>query len=199
MTYQLDFDPARHEYRINGDTVPSVTQLLTPIYGGAFDSIAPDVLARKQALGTAVHKACELDDANELDEASLHDAIRPYLDGWRRFRDEFMPVWDAAEWMLGDPSMRYAGTIDRVGTLNDGRQVVLDIKTGLPMPQIGVQLAGYARLLRANGQTADFARISVHLGDGTFQVMPWKNIDDDRCFLALLAVRSWTLKNGGKQ
>jgi hypothetical protein len=199
MTYQLDFTPENHEYRLNGEVVPSVTQLLAPIYSGVFDAIPADVLERKRALGTAVHKACELDDVNELDESTLHDAIRPYLDGWRRFRDEFAPVWDASEWMLADPGMRYAGTIDRVGTLNDGRLVVLDIKTGPQSPQIGVQLAGYERLLKANNRTEDRERLSVHLTEGGFQLARWTAIDDHRCFLALLSVRAWAAKYNGSK
>lgn len=53
---------------------------------GLIDSswFTPEATAR----GTAVHEATALDDAGDLDEASVHEAVRPYLESWRKFRQE---------------------------------------------------------------------------------------------------------------
>ena len=82
----LLFDEVSHTYTAGGVVVPSVTQILAPLNDLSF--IGPEVLAYKRALGTAVHKATELYDLGELDESSVADVVRPYLDAWIRLRTE---------------------------------------------------------------------------------------------------------------
>ena len=67
MAQVLTFDPEKHEYRINGVLVPSVSQILAPLYD--FSKIPRDVLERKRQIGTAIHKAIELDLLGDLDVA----------------------------------------------------------------------------------------------------------------------------------
>ena len=73
-----------------------------------------------------------------------------------------------------------------------------DIKTGPVMPSIGVQLAGYERLIRPSldDPKAAITRMSIHLSaDGKFAVKEWPEVDDHRCFVALLAINSWREKH----
>ena len=82
----LVFNEDRHEYSLDGQRLPSVTQLLAPLVD--YSKVPKDVLERAQQLGTAVHRMTELFDNDDLDEDSLSDELRPYLAGWIKFRAE---------------------------------------------------------------------------------------------------------------
>lgn len=192
---RLDFDPAAHEYRLDGALVPSVTQVIASLYDHS--AIPSWVLDRKAAIGTAVHLACELDDDGELDEESVDPVVAPYLGAWRLFRKESGAEILLNEHQLGDPVLRYAGTCDRVIRYR-GALWAVDLKTTVAMdPAIGVQLAGYARLVNQSGLVgACEKRAAVQLrNDGTYRFSPFESPDDERCFLSLLNVAHWRSKH----
>lgn len=188
----LQFDPDSHTYWIDGAIVPSVTQILAPIRPD-FSMVPPAVLEAKRALGVAVHAACEYDDADDLDEDSLADDLRPYLSAWRKFKADTGAAMIENERQLGHSLMRYAGTLDRVAAMR-GARWLLDIKTAAdPDPSFGVQLAGYEDLLKANELAPSaLRRASVHLRpDGSYRFHEFKNPNDSACFRALLSVHHW--------
>lgn len=192
---RLDFDPAAHEYRLDGALVPSVTQVIASLYDHS--SIPPWVLERKAAIGSAVHEACELYDADDLDDDSVDPVVRPYLDAWVRFRSECSPTILHNELRLADFLMRFAGQLDRV-IVRDGRPWIVDLKTTVEIdPAVGVQLAGYKRLAVSAGLVGDDAgRAAVQLlKDGTYRWIPFASPDDDRCFVSLLNVFHWRSKH----
>lgn len=138
----LTFDQESHTYRWNGAVVPSVTQILRPLMD--LDAVDPDVLRRASAFGTAVHLACELDDKGTLDESALDPALAPYLAGWRQFSKDYGCRWEALESRVYHSTLRYAGTLDRRGTVG-GHQAYVDIKSGTSLyHSVGPQLAAYA-------------------------------------------------------
>lgn len=127
--------------------------------------------------GTAVHRASELHDKGTLNESTVDDRIRGYVDAWESFAQIWGYEWDAIETPLADPDLGYAGTPDRI-RLGDcsrhrGRIIVLDIKTGKsPRPPRGweIQTMAYARLF---GERAAMRalRLAVQLKpDGKFHV-----------------------------
>lgn len=70
--------------------------------------------------GSLVHKMIELYNMKNLDEESLDPVLIPYLQGYKKFVAE-----------NGIP-----------------KNIILDIKTGVPQPADPLQLAGYALLVR---------------------------------------------------
>lgn len=190
----LTFDEARHEYRVGGVVVPSVTQILRPIRPD-FSAISPEVLERKRALGTAVHLACELDDDGELDDETLDDALQPYVAAWRKFKAEQRVEIIFNEKKLHHPRLMYAGTLDRVVEFPDGEMWLLDLKTSTdPHPSYGVQTAAYAELLEANELMRGITpkRGTLHLDDdGRYRLRPNNNPNDVACFRALLSIHQW--------
>lgn len=187
----LQFDESTHTYRLDGQVVPSVTQLLKPI-GPDFSQIPADVLERKRQLGTAVHLACELDDDGDLDDDSLDPVLAPYVSAWRKFKADTGAVVLVNEKQLAHEDLRYAGTVDRVVSV--GREPwLVDLKTSAdPHAAYGVQLAGYEELLRKASRMQVDARATVHLrDDGTFSLHQFTNPNDAACFRALLSIHHW--------
>lgn len=180
----LTFSAKEHVYRLAGVVVPSVTQILKPL--SDFSGIAPDVLERKRELGSRVHLACQLDDEGDLDEASVDDEVRPYLDAWRQFLRESGALVIENERRVFEPHMRYAGTLDNV-LLLDGARWVVDKKTSIATPMsAGPQTAAY---LRALGDTTVIRRAAIRLRpDGTYRFDALTGADDWSCFMACLTI-----------
>ena len=82
--FNVEFEPDGHIYTSNGQTLPSITQILKA--EGFIDTTFYNEWARDK--GSMVHLACHYDVTGCLDEDSLDDEIRPYLAGFRRFMAE---------------------------------------------------------------------------------------------------------------
>ena len=73
----LEFDEDKHLFTVNGEIIPSVTQILKREgFCPGLDFIDPWYLKR----GSYVHKATELFDKGTLNEDSLSHEIMPYLE-----------------------------------------------------------------------------------------------------------------------
>ena len=194
---EFRFDPASHTYTVGGVVIESVTTLLKPMED--LSAIPPAILARKAALGTAVHFATELDDQDDLDEESLSPEIKGYLDGWRRFKAEHNFVPESIEQQLYHPTHWYAGTIDRCG-LVDGERFTIDIKTRIEIPAVvGIQLAAYNELLRENGvvdRRKKLGNMAVQLlPNGQYKIHPFSHGEHYPAWLSLLTLRNWRNKH----
>ena len=185
----LTFDEAAHAYRWNGLLVPSVTQILRPLYD--FSAIHPAVLENKRQIGTAVHLTCELIDQGTLDAASISPEIAGYVVAYREFLQAKRPEWAMVEARHYNPSFQYAGTLDRAGDM-DG-PALLDVKTGPESAAIGVQLAAYQKAANLPPNTR---RYSLHLrADGTYRLIEHTDRNDWPLFLSLLNLHNWKVKH----
>lgn len=182
----LTFDEATHTYRFGGQLVPGVTSILAPLTG--YDSVPAHVLEAAANFGKAVHRACELDDLGELDEAALDIALVPYLKAWRQFSVDHAVEWEQIEQPVYHPALRYAGTPDRFGKVK-GLRAVVDIKSTADLyPTVGPQLAAYGNALQQ--PYAD--RIAVQLkADGTYAAKAYSDPTDFPVFASLLTLRTW--------
>jgi hypothetical protein len=137
----LSFDPARHEYALDGVPIPGVSRILD---AAGFKTIYP---AGDYALrGTRVHAATAFVDQGKA--IRVGKGVEPYLDAYRAFLADFPGLrWTVIEEAIYHPRLLYAGTVDRKGQLAY-RQVVGDIKTGSPPARrLGLQLAAYAMIV----------------------------------------------------
>lgn len=100
------------------------------------------------ALGRAVHRACELDDQDDLDERTLHERVKPYLNGFRKFRAEISAMRSIA-WELDITSARMGlrGRLDNLRWVR-GKRALIDIKTNGADEATPLQLALYDVILR---------------------------------------------------
>ena len=106
------FDPDTHTATVNGDPFRSVTTILrdaemTPDF---YQWLDPWYLTR----GKYVHLASELYDKGTLDESTVDDTIKPYLEAYKTFRRDFSAKITGIEVMLYHPVYRYFGIVDRI-------------------------------------------------------------------------------------
>ncbi|GAA4401125.1 hypothetical protein [Quisquiliibacterium transsilvanicum] len=186
----LTFDEQTHTYYLNGQKVPGVTSVLSPLTD--FSRVPPHVLQAASDFGKAVHRACELHDLGELDHNTLDPALWSYLDAWIAFSADHSVEWEQIEQPAYNATMRYAGTPDRFGKVN-GRPTVVDIKSTAQLyPAVGPQLAAYANALQQ--PYAD--RLAVQLkGDGTYVAKPYTDPADWPLFCSLLTLRNWCARH----
>lgn len=196
----FEFDAATHCYTLDGHELPSVSKIISPLVD--WSMVPADVLEYARDRGERVHKACELWDKDDLDESSVSDDIRGYLDAWIKFRAEtgFTPLF--VEERLHHPLHRYAGTPDVGGTMLKKRVprfCLIDRKaTAAIHCAVRVQTAGYEGLVRATSpKLADIDRHSIQLrADGTYRFSPeYRDPDDWKTFLSLLNVARFKEKH----
>lgn len=184
------YSDADHLYRLGGELVPSVTQVLT--LSGAIDGRFFNEQACER--GRQVHALCEILDRGAVPIAGSDAAntywqrseVGGYLDAYRAFLVDARPVYDAIEQAFWHRVDRYGGRPDRGCRKIFGHRGTLELKTGSEAAWHGLQLAGYERL-RPRG-----ARWVCYLEKtGRYKVRQITRIEDHRDFLERLAdVRS---------
>jgi hypothetical protein len=168
---QLAFDESRHLYYLNGAPVPSVTAVLEDaglIDYGFLGARRELYLAR----GQAVHLATADDDHGSLAEDSVPPEIAEYLEAWRAFKRTYCFRPMLIEHRVSNPLYVYAGTLDRVGSIRDGTEILVDIKTGVAPAWTAVQLAAYAACL-PHPRTRRRRCVELHR-NGTYKVIPYE-------------------------
>lgn len=195
---ELRFDAGTHAYTLDGQCLPSVTQVLAPLYD--FSRVRDDVLEAKRALGQAVHLACQLDDEGDLDESSLDDAVRPYLGGYRLFKSQKLTRVVAAEYRVHHAVLRYAGTLDLLADI-DGDRSLIDFKTPLVInPAVGLQTEAYRHALPPSllhdAPERPVRRFALQLkADGKYRLHEFSDPNDWPTFAAALTLFRWKEKH----
>ena len=181
----FEYDDEEHLYYVKGKVVPSVTQILSDV--GIFDASKYPDLEYYRDRGRAIHRATELWEQDTLDEDSLDDRIRPYLEAFKKFKRDEGFVTIGAEIRAYDPNYLFAGTMDRLGELR-GDAAIVDIKTSQVEPWVAIQLAGYELLAPVNC----VKRYGLALrNDETYKLVPFRDRTDRKVFLAALTVAKW--------
>lgn len=179
-----------HRYTHDGVAVPGVTSVL--VEAGLLDFSRANNTYLQAALerGRIVHRLTELGDHNDLDPESVEPEYAGYLDAWHKFKREAEFVTEMIERQVYHASYRYAGTLDRVGTLA-GARALLDIKTGQPQRATGPQTAAYAEAIGI----PKLPRIGVYLQpDGDYVMRHYKDKTDFSVFLAALTLHNFRRK-----
>lgn len=186
----LTFDAETHTYRIDGERVPSVTQVLEG--AGLIDTRWFNDEARTR--GTYVALATQYYDEGTLDYDALDDELKPYVMAWERFLagDDTREVL-RIEQRVWHTALRFAGTLDRtilMGTTK--RKYVLDIKTGSAAPWHQLQTAGYAECL-----VGLWCRASIILyDDASYHFNVHDSRSDRDVFRSALNLYHWKSENG---
>lgn len=185
----LTFNAERHEYRWNGQIVPSVTQVLDPL--SDYSMVPSAILERKKQIGTAVHIAIDLDIKGELDESTIHPAWEGYFSGWRKFKEQSGFVVESSEQYVFSEKYRFAGTLDLVGMLPSGPALIDTKTTAILMPTVGPQTAAYAEGV----QKPRINRYALQLSpDGKYNLEPCADKGDWAIFQAALTLWYWRQK-----
>lgn len=181
----IEFDPDLHVYRVNGETWPSVTTVLSMITD--FDGIPREHVEAAGRFGTEVHNACHaINIGAQL--AAMGERTAAYVGQYRRFLRESRIKVTHSEERVANRRLRYCGTLDLRGVLN-GRPGVIDIKTSAVVPKtVGPQVTAYDDCLDPPTRN----RWCLHLTANDYKLIPLKHPDDRANFLA--ALRCWTFK-----
>lgn len=124
----LTFDEASHVYRLpDGTTPPSVTGILKATgVSTDFEDLSlmsgriSQAIALKRDIGVQVHAAAHYYDDNDLNIDTLDPQVRPYLDAWATFRENYPRLRPATrERRVYHPGLRYAGTLDGIFLTGD--------------------------------------------------------------------------------
>jgi hypothetical protein len=197
-----------HSYYIDDARVPSVTQTLQHLIID-FSKVPQPILLEARDRGSAVHRACEYYNQDDLDVPDFRASFpeyAPYLDAWIKFREESGAEIHFCEHRVYSRQHQYAGTLDCVGVWN-GRGCLIDLKTGSPA-DVGAQwqTAAYLGALKemaAAGEApslppAPIVRYAVQLRkDGTYRVETYTDPRDFSEFLTLLRAFQIALRHRG--
>ena len=179
-TKALEFDSDKHEYRVNGKVIPSVTELCGPLTYSKY-RVDNAVIEQAAYRGSLIHELTALWDRGDLEEDSIMAAdVGQYLMAWIQFCRDYQPKWEFIELPLA--CRKFAGTIDRIGEI-DGKLVVVDIKTTSSMDRankiaLSMQLFGYWRLCSYNDIRIHYDKsLGVQLKkDGTYSVIETEKV-----------------------
>lgn len=198
----LTFTEKDHRYEVDGEVIPSVTQIME--LAGIVDvsGIPAHHLQRAADRGTAVHVACQYLDEDDLVIDSLDPEIVGYVVAYQRFKEQNEFVPDLIEHrMVGEvEGWQYGMTLDRLGTVAKRGRIVLDLKTSSkPSKSWPIQTAAYVAGYSAVDKLAAPSRGVVHLHkDGTFSFLIHDQEDDFTVWVAAVRLAYWKLRNGYK-
>lgn len=175
MATLLFFDQG-HKYTLDGEELPSVSELCRFLSREIYGTVAQYTLDAAADRGTRVHKLCEALDL--YGKADVQDDLLPYLQAYLQFRKDHTVQWEKIETAFHHPTDRYAGTIDRYGLL-DGTHALVDFKTNYTVqkPLCAASLNLYRRMLEANCLPVDKLYILHLRKDATYQLLPY-DLDD---------------------
>lgn len=156
----LIFDETLHRYTLDGEVLPSVTQIIKPLYD--FSAVPDGVLQRAADFGTAVHKTVELYLKDDLDEDSLDEPLYNCLLAFQAFEADHYDIFDetpVVEQIGYHPKLKYAGIPDLAFPSR-----IIDIKSRkVNMFTDSIQLAAYDHMT-GNGERE---RLVLELCDDT--------------------------------
>ena len=197
MDIQID---EAHHYWLDGKIqIPSVTQILQALGISNFSMVPEALLDRSINYGNAVHDMTAYWDRGTLNLEALDKQLFPVLEQWKKFLRDYSVKLDPnfIECIVYCQKFKFAGTPDRVCIIN-GKNIVLDIKTGASNPNHAIQLAAYQLALKEEGLKIH-GRWAIYLSTDKYKIEVFKNPSDTSVFLSALNIWNWkkNKKNGG--
>lgn len=127
----------------------------------------PDAEVRDAAnRGTAIHALTEAIDLGA--RAECPPDLLPFIAAYRDWKAEHVRTVEATERLVVHRRFMYAGTLDKLVVLTDGRRVILDLKTGRSLgAEARLQTMAYWEALEDEGDDGIDGRVLLHL--------PWSN------------------------
>jgi len=184
-----EYNDELHEYRIYGQVVPSVTQILTAarLYNDSYFT------EESRIRGKYIHKACLYELHSDLNYDSVPIEYMGYIEAFKLFlgTTNCTPYLAECEIPLFSETLRYGGTPDLPCMLNNV-DTVIDIKSGNETITTGVQLAGYEQLMNRHVK-----RYGLYLkADGKYRLIPYADRNDIKIFNAALTLYNYRVEKG---
>jgi hypothetical protein len=144
---KVEFDPEKHQYKINGIIVPSVSDIL------GVDSEVFRQAEKRKGLpenyyadrGTAIHELTYKIDMNILYNVQEESGLSGYIEAWIKFKTDNNIKILEREMIVASEELMLAGTLDVLAEFNN-HLWILDIKSGSETETHKTQVSAY-RLL----------------------------------------------------
>lgn len=167
----LIFYDDTHRYTVDGEEVPSVSELTRFLAREIYGEVNQLVLDQAAERGTKVHKAAEALD--KFGSVEIDDSLAGYLKAYVSFLKEHKPEWEKIEWAVHN-EMLYAGTVDRYGTI-DGKCGIVDLKTTASIDKghrvLYTAAQNLYRLAVEKDRKVEFLYILQLKKDGTYSII----------------------------
>lgn len=140
---KLSFLEKSHKYFLDEIPIPSVSEIISPIYNKIYKGINSEVMEKAADKGTKIHRAIEFKSKYNLKKYDKD--ISEYIKAYENFRSD-NPAWKLlhSEYRTYHKALLYGMTIDEIYETNQGI-ILCDIKT-TSTPHLGVwsvQLSAY--------------------------------------------------------
>ena len=156
----LSFNEEKHEYRLDGKVVPSVSEIMKGVSCYYYtDDIPPIALEIACNKGTEVHKA--IADYLLFDDYDISPKYASYLESFKKWQKDYDPQILYVEQKVTNGE--YAGTIDLICKIKD-ETIIVDYKTSNELHDklVSIQLTAYQKLCEySNIQVSN--RYALHL------------------------------------
>lgn len=173
---EIEFNEKDHIYTKNGIVLPSVTQIMQPLYEAVYGKADMNASDNGKSKGKEIHRA--IDDYCEFGMIDISEEYRPYLDNFIRYIDEHQYEIVASEVMLCHPVYNYAGKIDIIVKNPKGEFVLIDNKTGDLQPKLhAVQLQAYTDMWSANKMPEIAFKVALGLSDKGYKEHRYEKYD----------------------
>lgn len=199
----------RGYYEIDGIRYPRVTSILSvlskPGLGRWREALIregrdPDAEAREAAdRGTAIHALTEALDLGA--QADCPSDLLPFIRAYRDWKGEHVAAVEMTERLVVHRRFGYAGKLDKVVRLYDGRRAIVDLKTGRSLaPETRLQLSAYVDALEDEGDAAFDVRLALHLPSSNPGCIIAVEFDGDerdrRAWRSALRLYRWQKRHG---
>ena len=177
--------------------LPRVTEVLRGVGLIDMSHVPVDILDRALKFGTALHKACELNDLGTLDFKTLSNPLIPYLASWQNFVRDYKITFKPEEIERQLISKRgFKGTPDRF-TMVNRKFTIIDLKSSTAMTSAtALQLAAYQILAEENIDQKVKQRLGVQLTEtGVYKITNYTKMSDMTVFLSCLNLYVWKKEN----
>ena len=196
MARILSFNEDSHEYQINGEVIPSVSEIIRFISREVYGDVLQSTLDFAADRGTRVHKATQMLDV--VHDVECDEDIVPYVSAYVQFLRDHKPKWEMIERSMYNPELMYGMTVDRYGIL-DGKKTLVDIKTSSSIQKVlhGAQLNLYRMGLVANGFDVERAVILRLTKEGEYKII--ESEQDDEVAIACVTLHNALKKKPRKK
>lgn len=176
----IEYDDTKHEYKLDGRVLPSVTQILSAVFPEMYDYsyVDENLLQGTQEYGSAVHK-CIQDYLETKDvPATASPELLNFMQLWTKIDDSIIAdVVDCEKILYNDD---FAGRADIIVTNPEGKIYIFDIKTTSQKyrSKVQQQLSLYAYLIGSD-KVAGISEIWLHNNDCSLEELKYKG--DEWC------------------
>lgn len=207
---RIDFDRVKHRYRLNGQPVLGVTDVLKNTGVADYSGYPEESRDYYMARGKAVHKAAELLMTNRFDWSYLDEA--PDWAGYIIAVDRLLQSGRIEPLLVEVPvasvEFGYCGTLDFLCRI-DGALGLPDFKCTKAHRSTAIQTAAYKAALPSLADLVvvidgaektvtyehaneDHARFGIELHkNGTPKVIEYNDFDDSQLWFSALAIAKW--------